>query len=270
MNSSPVETLARRHHTPLEIIRRINALEQCGCSVAQIAGKLDFSGKYINSIFYLLERGERRLMAAIENGVMPYTVAIDIALAKNLDVRKALADGYEAGTISGKQVLAIRRIVEQGDQTVKAHHSKHSGALERAHIATADSVIRNDHKETERQKLKINKAALVQARLPFIVSALRSLLAVEGFTTLLSGEHIHTMPKPLAKRIGHFKAAEETYGADVLNLVIATGFVSRLIDNEKIELYLGQYHPEILQEFRAIVSAASLDQSPNEGSVGSH
>jgi hypothetical protein len=58
-----------------------------------------------------------------------------------------------------------------------------------------------------------------------------------------------------------FKQIEESYGDDILHLVIASGYLSRLVGNTEIERYLSEHHAEILQEFRAIISATSLDQT---------
>lgn len=55
--------------------------------------------------------------------------------------------------------------------------------------------------------------------------------------------------------------ATENYGSNVLSLVVASGYVSKLIGNNAIESYLGRNHPEILQEFRTIVAAVSLENS---------
>jgi ParB family transcriptional regulator, chromosome partitioning protein len=147
----------------------------------------------------------KRLKAAVEKGLMPHTVAICIARAKNLDMQNALADGYEAGTVSGEQILAIRRILEQRDRTGKIEpvdqrndtHSIQIGIQNRA----ANSLLRHHRKETDKQKLMIRKAALVQSRLLVIVSALKRLFAEERFKALLRAEGIHTIPKPLAERI---------------------------------------------------------------------
>jgi hypothetical protein len=59
-----------------------------------------------------------------------------------------------------------------------------------------------------------------------------------------------------------FKALEESYGDDVLNLVVASGYVGRLVGNAEIERYLLGHHPELLSELRVIVNAVSLDQGP--------
>jgi ParB-like chromosome segregation protein Spo0J len=57
------------------------------------------------------------------------------------------------------------------------------------------------------------------------------------------------------------KLVESRYGDDVLHLVIASGYLSKLVKNRDIKRYLTQHHPEILSEFLAIISATSLDQS---------
>lgn len=59
------------------------------------------------------------------------------------------------------------------------------------------------------------------------------------------------------------KTVEARYGDDVLHLVIASGYLSKLLNNKDIRRYLSQHHPELLTEFIAIVSATSLDQSGN-------
>ena len=56
------------------------------------------------------------------------------------------------------------------------------------------------------------------------------------------------------------KSVESRYGDDVLHLVIATAYVSKLTSNAAINRYLGQNHPELLAELSAIVAATSIDQ----------
>jgi hypothetical protein len=50
---------------------------------------------------------------------------------------------------------------------------------------------------------------------------------------------------------------------DVLHLFIASGYLSRLVSNPEIERFLQSRHPEILEEFRAIITAASLASTPS-------
>ncbi|MHC2708396.1 hypothetical protein ACVIWV_007689 [Bradyrhizobium diazoefficiens] len=80
---------------------------------------------------------------------------------------------------------------------------------------------------------------------------------IDGLTT----EQIARMEREMSVLQQDFKAIETSYGEDVLHLVIACGYISKLIGNKKVERYLDQNHPEILEEFRSIVSVTSLDSS---------
>ncbi len=198
---SLVENLARRQHTPLELVREIGALRSRGYSIQEVASKTDFSTEYIASICYLLDHGEERLLAAVERGIIPHSIAMEIVRAKDGDVQRALAEAYERKALPGNQVLAIRRIIEQRNTTGKS-----VGALgprtRNKRVVTADALIRAYRKETDRQKLLVKKASLAQSRLLFVVNALRRLLNDDHFVTLLRAEAMHTLPGPLAERIG--------------------------------------------------------------------
>jgi ParB family chromosome partitioning protein len=52
---SLVENLARRQHTPLELVRAIGSLRERGYTHHEIAAKVDFSPEYVGAICYLLE-----------------------------------------------------------------------------------------------------------------------------------------------------------------------------------------------------------------------
>jgi hypothetical protein len=117
---SLVENLARRHHSPLELMRQIGTLRdgavedawKRGYSATEIAAKTDFSDEYVSAICFLLDHGEERLLAGIERGLIPTSVAMEIVRAKDGDMQEALAEAYEKKAIPGNQILAIRRMVE--------------------------------------------------------------------------------------------------------------------------------------------------------------
>lgn len=198
---SLVENLARRHHSPLELMREIGALRKRGYSISEIATKTDFSDEYVNAICYLLEHGEERLLAGIDRGVIPTSVAMEIARAKDTEIQAALAEAYEKKSLPGNQVVAIRRIIElRGVLGKGMGHGIRSQRTKKQ--VTADSLVRAYRKETDRQKLLIKKASVSQSRLLFVVNALRRLFADENFVTLLRAEGLLTLPRPLAERLG--------------------------------------------------------------------
>ena len=198
---SLVENLARRHHSPLELLREIGALLKRGYSITEIAAKTDFSDEYVKAICYLLDHGEERLLAGIERGVIPTSVAMEIARAKDSDIQEALAEAYEKKALPGNQVLAIRRIIELRGVLGKgmSHGTRSPKPKKRV---TADSLVRAYRKETDRQKLLVKRASVSQNRLLFVVNALRRLLGDEHFVTLLRAEGLLTLPRPLAERLG--------------------------------------------------------------------
>lgn len=202
---SLVENVARRQHSPLDLMRQIGALRQRGYSMSQIAAKTDFSDEYISAICYLLDHGEDRLLNGVDRGVIPATIAMEIARATDSDVQSALTDAYERKTLPGNQVLAIRRIIEQRRATGKGmSHGGRETSSNRKRVS-AESLVRAYRKETQRQKLLIKRATLSQTRLLFVVNAIRRLLADENFVTLLRAEGMLTLPRPLAERLGESK-----------------------------------------------------------------
>ncbi|WP_293965318.1 plasmid partitioning protein RepB C-terminal domain-containing protein [Sphingomonas sp.] len=198
---SLVENMARRNQSPLELIREVGALRQRGYTNAQIAEKVGFSPEYVFTINFLLENGEERLLDAVERGVVPHTVAAEIARAKDADVQKALTEAYESGALAGEQMVAIRRIVDLRNMAGKGIRSIRQGG-KREQKPTASGLIRAYQKEVGRQKLLVRKARLTQDRLTFVVGAMSKLLADDHFVTLLRAERLASLPQPIAERLG--------------------------------------------------------------------
>jgi ParB family chromosome partitioning protein len=199
---SLVENLARRQQTPLELVRSIGALRERGYSYQEIAGKVDFSPEYVYAICYLLENGEEKLINAVERGVIPHTVAMEIAKAKEGEVQKALAKAYEEKAIPGNQVLAIRQIIEQRNSSGKGLHHRNGPHRSKGRV-TSEALIRAYQRETDRQRQLVKRASLTQGRLMFVTNALKRLLADDHFVTLMRAEGVGSVPTALAERIGY-------------------------------------------------------------------
>lgn len=75
----------------------------------------------------------------------------------------------------------------------------------------------------------------------------------------MTSEQMARMEREMASLTQDFRALEASYGDDVLHLVVASGYLNRLLGNPLIERYLTTRHPELVDEFRAIISASSLD-----------
>ena len=58
------------------------------------------------------------------------------------------------------------------------------------------------------------------------------------------------------------KIVKDNYGKDTLNLVLACGFISRILENARVVRYLSKGYPDMLSEFQKIIEATSLAQPP--------
>jgi ParB-like chromosome segregation protein Spo0J len=77
----------------------------------------------------------------------------------------------------------------------------------------------------------------------------------------LTAEQMARMEREMDGLQCEFKLVSASYGDTVLNLVVASGYLSSLIGNPRLSGYLERHHPEILTEFRAIIAATSLEES---------
>ena len=76
----------------------------------------------------------------------------------------------------------------------------------------------------------------------------------------MTPEQMARMERELESINRDFKAVEDTFGDDVLHLVLASRYLGRIVGNENIAAYIDKRHPEILAEFRTIIAVSSLDQ----------
>jgi len=196
---SLVENVARRNHSPVELLREISSLKSRGYTTIEISKKIDLTKSYVVAIVHLLEHGEERLLTAVEKGRIPVSVAMQIANADEAGVQRALAEAYEDKALRGRRLLAVRRIIEQR----KTNGKRFNLGLRRKndHPPTADALVRVYRQEADRQTVLVKKAQLTQHRLLFIVTALKKLFRDENFVTLLRAEGLDTLPTYLAERI---------------------------------------------------------------------
>jgi hypothetical protein len=72
-------------------------------------------------------------------------------------------------------------------------------------------------------------------------------------------DKIARMQSELANVQRQYSLIEDSYGADILNLTVAKGYIGNLIGNAKVVRYLAQHHPEYLKQFQNISEMNSLN-----------
>ncbi len=77
--------------------------------------------------------------------------------------------------------------------------------------------------------------------------------------TGLTPEQMTKMEREMSNLQAQYKLVEQTYGQDVLNLVLAKGYLTKLLENKSVVRYLSKRQPEVLAEFETIVQTVSLE-----------
>ena len=127
----------------LGLISAIVSFPIVGYSDREIAPKIGVSVEYIHMIGSLLEKGEERLVTAVEAGILPLNMAIEIAKSSDEDVQQALTQAYTETKLRGRKLVAVRRIIEQRRRRGKQMRASKFGRRDGSkRPLTSESIIR--------------------------------------------------------------------------------------------------------------------------------
>lgn len=199
---SLVENIARRVQRPIDVMNEIGALRKRGYTEAEISRKIGITSGWVSMIVTLLERGEERLLSAVETGLIPISLAMEISRAESEEAQNLLLEAYETGKLRGKKLASVRRLLDLRMRSrSKSITAGKFGRKGTARKLTANDLMQVYQREAEKQRLLVKKSDFTQTRLLFIVEAIKDLLTDDGFLTLLRAEGLETMPRALAMRI---------------------------------------------------------------------
>jgi ParB family chromosome partitioning protein len=196
--ASLVENCARRQHRALDLLQDIRGMQERGYTTADIARKTGLSFEYVCGVGRLIEKGEQRLLRSVESGIIPLSVAVEIAEAEDHDVQAALSNAYEQGLLKGRKLLAAKKLVESRRRRGKGLDGTTTKVRENL---SADTLVRAYQQETDRKRVLIRRTAATKGRLLFITEALRRLSHDESFLAILEDEDLATMPESIAMRL---------------------------------------------------------------------
>lgn len=189
---SLVENIARRPTSNKDLLREVQTLRARGYGVPEIAAKVGNDPDYIRAITHLIEHDGASLVAAVEAGRLPVSIAVLIASADDPGLQSALSDAYESGALRGARFKEAKRIIAQ----FSANRRK-AGQPEQRRELTAEALVREYQQRTREQQALVKRAALIREKLILIRSVVQKLLADENFVTLLRAEQLRDMPEVL-------------------------------------------------------------------------
>lgn len=200
---SLVENLARRQHRALDLLQGIEILRKQGYDAKTISTKTGLTVEYVHAVLNLIERGEERLLSAVEAGQIPISVAVNIALSPGNE-QQALQDAYESKELRGKKLQTAQRLIEarrRRGKTLKRGGGTQGPRVRQETPLSVKEVMKVYQQEMDRKKLLTRKAEITGNRLMFVTQALRQLMKEDHFNTILQAEGLTTLPKQLAELI---------------------------------------------------------------------
>lgn len=212
-------------------------------------------------IAILRERGDVEVVCLIATDDEAFTYNKRVSRLAIVQEHKMILNAVEKGVPEER----LARALNVNISNIRAKRNLLVGICpEAAHLLRDKHVALNTFVELRRLKpmRQIEAAELMIAMNRYSISYARSLVAatpddqiVEGGRKAshgLSDDQIALMERETANLDREFKMIEQSYGADHLDLVLATGYVARLLANVRIVRYLAQHHSEILAEFQKI------------------
>ncbi|MGY4227812.1 hypothetical protein ACVMIH_005173 [Bradyrhizobium sp. USDA 4503] len=221
-------------HLRLEVLKD-SGLVEIECLVSTEDEAFTYN-KRVNRIAIIQEH--RMILKAIEKGVSEAR----IAKALNVDVasirrRRKLLDGICAEAV----------------ELLKEKHLTLNTFSELRKLAPIRQI------EAAELMIAMNNFSNSYVR-SLVVATPRGQLA-SGYTPRqpkgLSDEQVALMERESASLAREFKVAEQTYGTDHLDLVLAVGYLSKLLRNGKVVGYLAKHFQELLFEFQRITESES-------------
>ena len=202
---SLVENIARRHPSPMELIREIERLKEKGDTIQEISIKLDVSDSTIKGLTALKRAGEERLLQAAVHGTVPLTIAMEIAKAETPEAQRELLNAFETKQLNGVAIRVVKRLMDKRRFLGKQTRLEHPDPQPKD-PPTAERLVMAYTRESQRQKELIRKARLCEQKLLFIVTALNQLLASDSFIKILEAEGLATMPQYLFTKLNRKEA----------------------------------------------------------------
>lgn len=117
-------------------------------------------------------------------------------------------------------------------------------------------------RQIEAVELMISANCFTQTYARMVLTATRPEMLVEKkekIPTEVSAEEITRMEREMEKLYHDYKTVEDSLGETMLVLVVAKGYLARLLRNETISGYLSRCHAELIEELSAIMEAVTSD-----------
>ncbi|TBE02284.1 plasmid partitioning protein RepB C-terminal domain-containing protein [Rhizobium ruizarguesonis] len=210
----------------------------------------------------LAKRGDTEVVCLVATEDEAYTYNRRISRLATIQEHKMILKAIEKGVPEERLARALN---------VNISSIRHKKSLLEGICPEAIDLLKEKHVPIntigELRKMKpmrqIEAAGLMIAMNKFSVSYAKSLVVATSDSMLvspkkkiagLSEDQISLMEQEAASLDREFKTIEHDYGADHLDVVLAVGYVTRIMANARVVRHLAQFYPDILSEFTKMIT----------------
>lgn len=220
---------------------RLHALKALGVNEALCLLSTDDEGftynRQINRLTPVQEH--KMILTAVRKGISPALIAKVLGInIERIHERQRLLDGIAPEVV---EMLKVKMVSQGVFRTLRKMKPMRQ-------IETVELMV------------SANCFTLTYANM--VLAASRPDMLIEKkakLTTEVSVEELARMEREMEKLFHDYKVVEDTLGETMLFLVVAKGYLARLLRNETISGYLNRCHGELLVELSAILDAVSSD-----------
>ncbi|TBM25868.1 ParB/RepB/Spo0J family partition protein [Hafnia paralvei] len=195
---SLTENIARRKPRATELLDSVRQLKKQGLTDKEIGERLGYVISWVQGVSSLLEKGEKKLLAAFEAGNIPLYLAVEISRATDESIQDSLTEALLNGTIKGKQINIIKRIIDNRKNGNKGSTNKTFATKRVQKKYSPEELAVMYQKNSDEHKEIQAKARYSRETLMLVKEIFRQLTQNNDFCELLSNNNITDMPEILS------------------------------------------------------------------------
>ncbi|WP_158149053.1 ParB/RepB/Spo0J family partition protein [Pantoea agglomerans] len=196
---SLVENMARVVPRAGEQFQRIKEMTEQGLTNKEISSSTGLSLHWITSLTMLINKGENKLLSAVESGCIPISFAVEIARVDFEGGQELLIKAFDEGLIKHKDVGKIREILDSRDEGLKGFINNNFGIAKKKKKMTTDELQQLYQDNISQHKKIKNKAEYVEIKLLVASQIFKELTSNESFSKIVVEESLQDVVKVIVK-----------------------------------------------------------------------
>ncbi|MBK0127048.1 ParB N-terminal domain-containing protein [Pantoea sp. S61] len=196
---SLVENMARVIPRAGEQFQRIKEMTEQGLTNKEISNSTGLSLHWITSLTMLINKGENKLLSAVESGCIPISFAVEVARVDFEGGQELLIKAFDEGLIKHKDVGKIREILDSRDEGLKGFINNNFGVAKKKKKMSTDELQQLYQDNISQHKKIKNKAEYVEIKLLVAGQIFKELTSNESFSKIVSEESLQDVVKVIVK-----------------------------------------------------------------------